>query len=62
MFLVQKILEAPDRQVPANPDVALGYLGLTIFHEEVGAVNTVLWVLGVLNLPAWFSSPKACAK
>ncbi len=37
--------------------IALGYLGLTIFHEEVGAVNTVLRVLGVLDLPAWFSDP-----
>lgn len=25
--LIQKILVAPDHQVPANPDVALGYLG-----------------------------------
>jgi multiple sugar transport system permease protein len=37
--------------------IALGYLGLTIFHEEVGAVNTVLRFLGMLNLPAWFSDP-----
>ncbi len=36
--------------------VALGYLGLTIFHEQVGAINTVLAALGVLNLPPWFSS------
>lgn len=36
--------------------VALGYLGLTIFHEQVGAVNTVLAAMGVLNLPSWFSS------
>ncbi len=36
--------------------VALGYLGLTIFHEQVGAVNTVLAALGVLNLPPWFSA------
>jgi multiple sugar transport system permease protein len=35
--------------------IALGYLGLTIFHEQVGAVNTVLRALGVVNLPAWFS-------
>ncbi len=34
--------------------IALGYLGLTIFHEEVGAVNTVLRALGMLNLPGWF--------
>lgn len=36
--------------------VALGYLGLTIFHEQVGAINTVLAALGVLDLPSWFSS------
>jgi multiple sugar transport system permease protein len=35
--------------------IAMGYLGLTIFHEQVGAVNTVLRALGVVNLPAWFS-------
>ena len=35
--------------------IALGYLGLTIFHEQVGAVNTVLRALGVVNLPPWFS-------
>ena len=35
--------------------IALGYLGLTIFHEQVGAVNTVLRALGMVNLPAWFS-------
>jgi len=35
--------------------IALGYLGLTIFHEEVGAVNTVLRALGMVNLPRWFS-------
>ena len=35
--------------------IALGYLGLTIFHEEIGAVNTVLRAMGMLNLPAWFS-------
>jgi multiple sugar transport system permease protein len=37
--------------------IALGYLGLTIFHEEVGAINTVLRTMGMLNLPAWFSDP-----
>src|SRR5512136_321723 len=37
--------------------VALGYLGLTIFHEEIGAVNTVLRALGMVKLPAWFSDP-----
>jgi multiple sugar transport system permease protein len=36
--------------------IALGYLGLTIFHEEVGAVNTVLRALGFVHLPAWFSN------
>ncbi|GAB4537950.1 MAG: sugar ABC transporter permease [Anaerolineae bacterium] len=35
--------------------IALGYLGLTIFHEDVGAVNTVLRAMGMLNLPRWFS-------
>jgi multiple sugar transport system permease protein len=36
--------------------VALGYLGLTIFHEQIGAVNTVLRALGVVALPAWLSA------
>ncbi len=36
--------------------IALGYLGLTIFHEQVGAVATVLRALGVVNLPSWFSN------
>jgi multiple sugar transport system permease protein len=36
--------------------IALGYLGLTIFHEQVGAVNTILRALGVVNLPSWFSA------
>jgi multiple sugar transport system permease protein len=36
--------------------VAVGYLGLTIFHEQVGAVNTVLRALGVVHLPQWFSA------
>lgn len=36
--------------------VALGYLGLTIFHEQIGAVNTVLRALGGVNLPPWFSA------
>jgi multiple sugar transport system permease protein len=35
--------------------IAMGYLGLTIFHEQVGAVNTVLRALGLVNLPPWFS-------
>jgi multiple sugar transport system permease protein len=36
--------------------IAIGYLGLTIFHEQVGAVNTVLHALGVVNLPGWLSN------
>jgi len=36
--------------------IALGYLGLTIFHEEVGAVNTVLRAMGMIDLPRWFSN------
>lgn len=36
--------------------IALGYLGLTIFHEEIGAVNTILRALGFLKLPSWFSN------
>ena len=38
--------------------IALGYLGLTIFHEQVGAVNTILLGLGVPQalLPQWFSN------
>jgi multiple sugar transport system permease protein len=36
--------------------IALGYLGLTIFHEDVGAVNTVLRALGMVDLPRWFSN------
>lgn len=36
--------------------IALGYLGLTIFHEDVGAVNTVLKALGMVDLPRWFSN------
>jgi multiple sugar transport system permease protein len=35
--------------------IALGYLGLTIFHEDVGAVNTILRALGVVDLPRWGS-------
>lgn len=37
--------------------IALGYLGLTIFHENVGAVNTILRAFHIMNLPAWFSDP-----
>ncbi len=35
--------------------IAIGYLGLTIFHEQVGAVNSILRALGMVNLPGWFS-------
>lgn len=45
-FLTMPLFTAP---------IALGYLGLTIFHEEIGAVNTVFRAMGMLNLPAWFS-------
>jgi multiple sugar transport system permease protein len=37
--------------------IALGYLGLTIFHEEVGAVNTILRAIGMVTPPHWFSVP-----
>ena len=37
--------------------IALGYLGLTIFHEEVGAVNTILRAIGMITPPHWFSDP-----
>jgi multiple sugar transport system permease protein len=37
--------------------IALGYLGLTIFHEDVGAINTVLRAIGMLTPPHWFSDP-----
>jgi multiple sugar transport system permease protein len=36
--------------------IALGYLGLTIFHEQVGAINTILRAAGVEHLPGWFSA------
>lgn len=36
--------------------IAVGYLGLTIFHEQVGAINSVLIALGMQNPPAWFSN------
>jgi multiple sugar transport system permease protein len=35
--------------------IALGYLGLTIFHEDVGPVNLALKALGVTDPPGWFS-------
>lgn len=33
--------------------IALGYLALTIFHEDVGPINLGLRVLGVTNVPGW---------
>lgn len=51
--VIRAILTMPIFTAP----IALGYLGLTIFHEEIGVVNTVLRALGMLNLPAWFSDP-----
>jgi multiple sugar transport system permease protein len=50
--VIRSILTMPLFTAP----IALGYLGLTIFHEEIGAVNTVLRAMGMLNLPNWFSS------
>lgn len=35
--------------------IALGYLGLTIFHEDVGPANLALRALGMTNPPGWFS-------
>jgi multiple sugar transport system permease protein len=35
--------------------IALGYLGLTIFHEDVGPVNLALRALGMTNPPGWGS-------
>ncbi len=35
--------------------IALGYLGLTIFHEDVGPVNLALEALGMKHPPGWFS-------
>ncbi len=34
--------------------IALGYLGLTIFHEDVGPVNLALRALGMTDPPGWF--------
>ncbi len=51
--IIRSILTMPLFTAP----IALGYLGLTIFHEEIGVVNTVLRAMGMLNLPAWFSNP-----
>jgi multiple sugar transport system permease protein len=51
--VIRSILTMPIFTAP----IALGYLGLTIFHEEIGVVNTVLRAMGMLNLPAWFSDP-----
>lgn len=49
--VVRSLLTMPLFTAP----IALGYLGLTIFHEEIGAINTVLRAMGMMNLPAWFS-------
>jgi multiple sugar transport system permease protein len=51
--IIRSILTMPIFTAP----IALGYLGLTIFHEEIGVVNTVFRAMGMLNLPAWFSDP-----
>ena len=51
--VIRSVLTMPIFAAP----IALGYLGLTIFHEEIGVVNTVLRAMGMLNLPAWFSDP-----
>lgn len=53
----QKIMRAILTMPIFTAPIALGYLGLTIFHEEIGVVNTILRAMGVLNLPAWFSDP-----
>jgi multiple sugar transport system permease protein len=47
-FLTMPLFTAP---------IALGYLALTLFHEEVGAINSILRAMGMLNLPNWFSMP-----
>ncbi len=52
----QKIFRALFTMPMFTAPIALGYLGLTIFHERVGAVNTVLAALGVEHLPQWFSA------
>ena len=33
--------------------IALGYLGLTIFHEDVGPINLALRALGMTDPPGW---------
>ena len=33
--------------------IALGYLGLTIFHEDVGPINLALRALGMTEPPGW---------
>jgi multiple sugar transport system permease protein len=52
----QKVFRALFTMPLFTAPIALGYLGLTIFHEQVGAVNTVLGALGMVTLPAWFSN------
>ena len=52
----QKIFRALFTMPMFTAPIALGYLGLTIFHEQVGAINTLLAALGVQHLPSWFSA------
>ena len=52
----QKIFRALFTMPMFTAPIALGYLGLTIFHEQVGAINTLLAALGVQHLPPWFSA------
>jgi multiple sugar transport system permease protein len=51
----QKIFRSLFTMPMFTAPIALGYLGLTIFHEQVGAINTILRAAGMVNLPAWFS-------
>ncbi len=52
----QKVFRALFTMPMFTAPIALGYLGLTIFHEQVGAVNTLLAAVGVQDLPSWFSA------
>lgn len=51
----QKIMRAILTMPIFTAPIALGYLGLTIFHEQIGVVNTILRAMGMVNLPRWFS-------
>jgi len=51
----QKVFRALFTMPMFTAPIALGYLGLTIFHEQVGAVNTILRAFGMVTLPPWFS-------